>query len=92
MPVCALMARLGITFSKGTTDLRAEIIKQGGRFGVRLKATAPSLHVIKANIETEISPIVGSEKQSEDLVEYLMSEFESDPKKIWESNIQMMEV
>ena len=64
-----------------------EIIKQGGRFGVKLKANAPSLHIIKANIETEISPIVGSEKQSEDLVEYLMSEFESDPKKIWESNI-----
>jgi len=64
-----------------------EIIKQGGRFGVKLKASAPSIHMIRADIETEVSPIVGSEKQSEDLVEYLMSEFESDPKKIWESNI-----
>ncbi len=64
-----------------------EIVKQGSRFGVKLKATAPSLHLIKANIETEVSPIVGSEKQSEELVNYLLSEFESDPKKIWESNI-----
>lgn len=64
-----------------------EMVKQGSRFGVKLKATAPSLHIIKANIETEVSPIVGSEKQSEDLVNYLLSEFESDPKKIWNSNI-----
>ena len=64
-----------------------EIVKQGSRFGVKLKATAPSLHIIKANIETEVSPIVGSEKQSEELVNYLLSEFENDPKKIWESNI-----
>ena len=64
-----------------------EMVKQGSRFGVKLKATAPSLHIIKANIETEVSPIVGSEKQSEELVNYLLSEFESDPKQIWESNI-----
>ena len=63
------------------------MVKQGSRFGVKLKATAPSLHIIKANIETEVSPIVGSEKQSEELVNYLLSEFENDPKKIWESNI-----
>lgn len=64
-----------------------EIVKQGSKFGVKLKATAPSLHIIRANIETEVSPIVGSEKQSEELVNYLLSEFENDPKKIWESNI-----
>ena len=64
-----------------------EMVKQGSRFGVKLRATAPSLHLIRANIETEVSPIVGSEKQSEDLVNYLLSEFENDPKKIWESNI-----
>ena len=64
-----------------------EMVKQGSRFGVKLKATAPSLHIIKANIETDVSPIVGSEKQSEELVNYLLSEFENDPKKIWESNI-----
>ena len=64
-----------------------EMVKQGSRFGVKLRATAPSLHIIRANIETEVSPIVGSEKQSEELVNYLLSGFESDPKKIWESNI-----
>ena len=64
-----------------------EIMKQGGRYGVRLKASAPSIHLMKANITTEVSPIVGSEKQSEDLVMYLLSEFEEDPVKIWDSNI-----
>lgn len=64
-----------------------KIVKQGGRFGVRLKASAPSIHMIKADIETEVSPIVGTEKQSEELVHYLLEEFENDPKKIWESNI-----
>jgi stage IV sporulation protein A len=64
-----------------------EMVKQGSRYGVKLKAKAPSIHMIRADIETEVSPIVGSEKQSEELVSYLLSEFESDPKKIWESNI-----
>ena len=63
------------------------MIKQGSRFGVKLKATAPSIHLIKTNVETEVSPIVGSEKQSEELVNYLLSEFESSPKDIWQSNI-----
>jgi len=64
-----------------------EIVKQGGRYGVRLKASAPSIHLMKADITTEVSPIVGSEKQSEDLIMYLLSEFEEDPVKIWDSNI-----
>ena len=64
-----------------------EMVKQGSRFGVKLKAKAPSIHMIRADIETEVSPIVGSEKQSEDLVNYLLSEFENDPTKIWDSNI-----
>ncbi|NLA84509.1 MAG: stage IV sporulation protein A [Clostridiales bacterium] len=64
-----------------------EIIKQGGRFGVRLKASAPSLHLIRADIQTEVSPIVGSERQSEELIRYLLDEFESDPSKLWSSNI-----
>ena len=64
-----------------------EIVKQGQKFGVKLKAKAPSIHMIKIDTETEVSPIVGSEKQSEDLVRYLLSEFEENPKKIWESNI-----
>ena len=64
-----------------------EIVKQGSRFGVRLKASAPSIHMIRADIETEVSPIVGTERQSEELVHYLLNEFEADPIKIWESNI-----
>ena len=64
-----------------------EIVKQGNKFGVKLKASAPSYHIIKANIQTEVSPIVGTEKQSEELVDFLSSEFETDPKKIWDSNI-----
>lgn len=64
-----------------------EIVKQGGRYGVRLKASAPSIHLMKANITTEVSPIVGSEKQSEELVKYLLNDFEENPQQIWESNI-----
>ncbi|MBQ8203119.1 MAG: stage IV sporulation protein A [Clostridia bacterium] len=64
-----------------------EIVKQGGKYGVRLKASAPSIHLMRANINTEVSPIVGSERQSEDLVMYLLKEFEEDPVKIWDSNI-----
>ncbi|MGI6264461.1 MAG: stage IV sporulation protein A [Acutalibacteraceae bacterium] len=64
-----------------------EIIKQSGRYGVRLRAQAPSIHMMKADITTEVSPIVGSERQSEELVGYLLREFEDSPEKIWESNI-----
>lgn len=64
-----------------------EIVKQGGRYGVRLKASAPSIHMIRADIETEVSPIVGTEKQSEEMINYLLREFEGDTGKIWQSNI-----
>ena len=64
-----------------------EIVQQGGRYGVRLEASAPSIHMMKAVIHTEISPIVGTEKQSEDLVQSLLHDFEDDPVKLWESNI-----
>lgn len=64
-----------------------EIMKQGGRYGVRLKASAPSIHLMKADITTEVTPIVGSEKQSEELVMSLMSDFADNPLKIWDSNI-----
>ncbi|MEG1593524.1 MAG: stage IV sporulation protein A [Oscillibacter sp.] len=64
-----------------------EIMKQGGRYGVRLKASAPSIHMIRADIETAVSPIVGNEKQSEDMVNYLLQEFEGDTSKIWQSNM-----
>ena len=71
-------------------DLKLEdpkIVRHSGGYGVRLKASAPSIHMIKANIETEIDPVVGSEQQSEELLRYLLSEFEEDPSKIWETNL-----
>jgi stage IV sporulation protein A len=64
-----------------------EIVRQGNRFGIKLRASAPSIHMIRADIETEIAPLVGSEKQSEELVNYLLKEFEGKPEKLWESNI-----
>ncbi|HIX13017.1 MAG TPA: stage IV sporulation protein A [Candidatus Anaerofilum faecale] len=64
-----------------------EIVRQGSRYGVRLRASAPSIHMMKAVISTEVSPIVGSERQSEELVKSLLQDFEQDPIKIWESNI-----
>jgi len=64
-----------------------EIFRQGNKFGVRLKAKAPSLHIIKTDVTTEVSPVVGSLRQSEDLIQYLLSEFENDPSKIWDTNI-----
>ena len=64
-----------------------EIVKQGGRYGVRLKASAPSIHMMRADIKTEVSPIMGTEKQSEEMVDYLLQQFEGDTGKIWDSNI-----
>ncbi|WP_033828543.1 stage IV sporulation protein A [Bacillus andreraoultii] len=64
-----------------------EIIRQGSRFGVRLKAVAPSIHMIKVDVESEFAPIIGTEKQSEELVRYLMQDFEDDPLSIWNSDI-----
>ena len=64
-----------------------EIVKQGGRYGVKLRASAPSIHMLRADIQTMISPIVGNEKQSEEMIHYLLQEFEGDIKKVWQSNI-----
>lgn len=64
-----------------------EIMKQGSKYGVRLKAQAPSIHMIKCNTYTEVAPIVGSESQSEELVMYLLKEFENNPSEIWNTNI-----
>lgn len=64
-----------------------EIMKQGGRFGVRLRASAPSLHLIRVDIQTEVSPVVGTEQQSEEMIRYLMDGFEQDPQKLWGSNL-----
>lgn len=64
-----------------------ELMKQGGRYGVRLKAEAPSIHMIKCNTYTEVAPIVGSESQSQELVMYLLNEFEENPSDIWNTNM-----
>lgn len=64
-----------------------EIIRQGSRFGVRLQASAPSLHMIRVDIKSDFTPIVGTEKQSEELVNYLLEEFAENPEKLWESNL-----
>ena len=64
-----------------------EVVNRGGKCGVRLKASAPSLHIMKVDIDTEINPVVGTEAQTEELVKYLLSEFESNPKGIWETNM-----
>ena len=61
-----------------------EIVRKGGAFGVKLKAGAPSIHMVRVDIDTEISPMVGDEKQSQDLISYLTGE---SPEKLWESNI-----
>ncbi|MDR1906518.1 MAG: stage IV sporulation protein A [Clostridiales bacterium] len=63
------------------------IVKQGGRFGVKLKASAPSLHIMKVDVEAEVSPIIGTEQQSEDMIKYLLSEFENNKQGIWETNM-----
>lgn len=63
------------------------IVKHGAKYGVKIKASAPSLHLIRADIETEVSPIVGSEEQSRDLVEYIISQMENEPKEVWEMNM-----
>ncbi|MBU3111408.1 stage IV sporulation protein A [Clostridium lacusfryxellense] len=64
-----------------------EIVQHGGRYGVKLKASAPSLHFIKADIQTEISPIMGTEKQSEDFYKSILDQFENDKSQIWQSNM-----
>lgn len=64
-----------------------EIIRQGARYGVKLKASAPSLHLIKADIQTEISPIMGTERETEELVKSLLEQFENDPSSMWQSNM-----
>ena len=64
-----------------------EVMRQGGRYGIKLKASAPSVHMFKVDIESTVSPIVGNEKQSEEMVNYLMDKFSGDPTQIWQSNI-----
>lgn len=74
----------------GVDDMTLEeprIVKHSGGYGVLLKASAPSIHMMKATINTEISPVVGTEQQSEDLVKYLLDEFDENPDKIWSTNL-----
>jgi stage IV sporulation protein A len=67
--------------------LEPVVTEQSGRYGVKLKASAPSLHIMRVDVQTEISPIVGTEQQSSDLVKYILDEFESNPQGIWETNM-----
>ena len=60
-----------------------ELFRHGHNFGVRLKASAPSIHLVRANIETEVTPFVGNERQGEELVRYLSQVFEEDPSRLW---------
>ncbi len=64
-----------------------EIIRQGGRYKVVLRASAPAIHMLKTNIETEVSPAVGGENASEEILGFLLQNFEGDATRIWESNI-----
>lgn len=66
---------------------KPELIKHGSRYGIKIKATAPSFHLIKADIQTEVAPIVGSEDQSKELSQYLLEQFENEKDKIWDYNI-----
>lgn len=64
-----------------------ELVRQGIMYGVKLGATAPSLHFIRADIQAEVTPIIGTAKQGEELVQYLLEKFEDDPKKLWDFDI-----
>ena len=66
---------------------KPEVFKQGNKYGVRMKAKAPCLHIIRTDISTEVSPVVGSESQSEDLARSLMEQFENGGEDIWETNL-----
>lgn len=72
---------------KEMTLQEPEVFKQGGKFGVKIYAKAPTLHIIKTDITTEVSPVVGSEKQAEDLADRLKTEMNEAPDKIWKTNI-----
>ena len=64
-----------------------EIIKQGSRYGVKLKAVASSIHLLKVDVESSFEPIIGTELQSKELIDYIMKDYETDPSNIWKSEI-----
>lgn len=64
-----------------------EMVKKGNQYGVRLKASAPSYHIVRVDVESEISPTIGTEQQSDDLLKSLLSDFENDKQAIWDTNM-----
>ena len=64
-----------------------EVVKHGSKFGVKIRAEAPSIHLIRANLSTEVAPIVGTQMQAEDLITYIREQAGEDPKEIWNVNI-----
>lgn len=66
---------------------KPEVFKQGSRYGIKLRAKGESLHLIKADVETEVSPIIGNEEQSREFIDHLISDYEEEPEKIWDLNI-----
>ena len=66
---------------------KPEITKQGSRYGIKLKATAPSIHMIRVDVESSFEPIIGSEAQSKELIDHLMKDSNNDPNSIWSSEI-----
>ena len=66
---------------------KPEIIKQGSRYGIKLKAMAPSIHMIRVDVESTFEPIIGSEMQSKELINYIMKDYDSNPSSIWKSEI-----
>lgn len=74
--------------TRGEMKLEApEIVRKGSAYGVKLKAGAPSIHMLRVDLDTEISPMVGDEKQSQDLVNSLSEQYQTAPDQLWESNI-----
>ncbi len=66
---------------------KPEVFKQGSRYGIKLRAKGESIHLIKADVETEVSPIIGNEEQSREFIDHLISDYEEEPEKIWDLNI-----
>ncbi len=66
---------------------KPEVFKQGSRYGIKLKAKGESIHLIRADVETEVSPIIGNEEQSREFINHLISDYEAEPEKIWDLNI-----
>jgi len=66
---------------------KPSLVKKGGNYGVKLRATAPSYHIVKVDVSAEVSPLVGSEKQGEELVNFLMEKYEENPEEMWNTNV-----